>query len=62
VEDAMSEEKRDEQREVEDEPVEDMDVDPTTGEDVRGGDAVRLSNKVKTADKHFKAVSDFIRG
>jgi hypothetical protein len=58
----MSEEKRDEQREVEDEPVEDMDVDPTTGEAVRGGDAVRLTNKVKTADKQFKAVSDFIRG
>jgi F0F1-type ATP synthase assembly protein I len=51
----VSKEERDERRELEEELDEDLELNDESADKVKGG-------KAKTADKAFKAMSDYIRG
>ena len=51
----MSEEERDERKELEEDRVEDLELEDESAKNVRGG-------RAKTADKAFKAMDGYIRG
>jgi hypothetical protein len=67
----VSQEEREERRELEEDLGEDLELSEDSAENVRGGDKIApittisqdvTVNKAKTADKAFKSIDGYIRG